>query len=266
MKKPLIVIAFLLKLLIIGEVLAQSPVNFPVVTSNGYYKYGFMGTDSGFIFKERDTFRTKYPTLIKHINHRFYYTNGLDSSWHELIGSGIGSGGDDCAIPLDEVLAAGNTATGKDIILKDGSGKSIIVANVGASQLYVENSGDAYRVTLAPYELIFGNDVGGTISLKMPVTINNSATLRLPSVASFATRTIPVSVNGIFADASGAITGVTSLSSQGGFLLPKMTAAQAEAIVSPEEGLMIYITGGTGTTIISKGWWGFDGTTWVKLN
>jgi len=265
MKKLLSVLAFFLKLFIIGEVLAQSPVNFPVVTSNGYYKYGFVGTDSGFIFKERDTFRTKYPTLIKHINHRFYYTNGLDSSWHELIGSGIGSGGDDCAIPLDEVLAAGNTATGKDIILKNGSGKSIIVANATYEQLNVYSSDD-YSATLSSYELMFGNNTGGIISLKMPVTINNSATLRLPSLPSFATRTIPISVNGLFADANGAITGATLVSSQGGLLLPKMTAIQAEAIVSPEEGLMIYITGGTGTTIISKGWWGFDGTTWVKLN
>lgn len=51
-----------------------------------------------------------------------------------------------------------------------------------------------------------------------------------------------------------------------GFLPPRMTALQAEAIGSPAEGLMVYSTDGTGVTITSKGWWGFDGTNWVKLN
>lgn len=51
-----------------------------------------------------------------------------------------------------------------------------------------------------------------------------------------------------------------------GFLPPRMTATQAEAISSPTEGLMIYSTNGTGSTITSKGWWGYDGSAWVKLN
>ncbi len=51
-----------------------------------------------------------------------------------------------------------------------------------------------------------------------------------------------------------------------GFLPPRMTGAQAELISSPAEGLMIYATAGTGVTITSKGWWGYDGATWVKLN
>ena len=45
-----------------------------------------------------------------------------------------------------------------------------------------------------------------------------------------------------------------------------MTATQAEAISSPAEGLMIYSTNGAGATITSKGWWGYDGSAWVKLN
>ncbi len=51
-----------------------------------------------------------------------------------------------------------------------------------------------------------------------------------------------------------------------GILPPRMTGAQAEAISSPAEGLLIYSTDGTGATITSKGWWGYDGTNWVKLN
>jgi hypothetical protein len=51
-----------------------------------------------------------------------------------------------------------------------------------------------------------------------------------------------------------------------GFLPPRMTGAQAEAITGPAAGLMVYSTDGSGTTITSLGWWGFNGTTWVKLN
>jgi hypothetical protein len=59
---------------------------------------------------------------------------------------------------------------------------------------------------------------------------------------------------------------LTVTSTTQGFLPPRMTGAQAELISSPAEGLMIYSTDGSGTTITSKGWWGYDGSTWVKLN
>lgn len=45
-----------------------------------------------------------------------------------------------------------------------------------------------------------------------------------------------------------------------------MTGAEAEAIATPAEGLMIYSTDGSGVTITSKGWWGYEGSTWVQLN
>jgi hypothetical protein len=51
-----------------------------------------------------------------------------------------------------------------------------------------------------------------------------------------------------------------------GFLPPRMTGAQAEAITGTAEGLMVYANNGNGVTITSIGWWGFNGTTWVKLN
>lgn len=51
-----------------------------------------------------------------------------------------------------------------------------------------------------------------------------------------------------------------------GILPPRMTGAQAEAISSPAEGLMVYSTDGSGATITSKGWWGYGGSAWVKLN
>ena len=47
---------------------------------------------------------------------------------------------------------------------------------------------------------------------------------------------------------------------------PVMTATQAEAISSKSIGGIIYSTDGSGTTITSSGWWGWNGTTWNKLN
>jgi hypothetical protein len=51
-----------------------------------------------------------------------------------------------------------------------------------------------------------------------------------------------------------------------GFLPPRMTGAQAELIGTPAAGLMVYANNGNGVTITSIGWWGYNGTTWVKLN
>jgi hypothetical protein len=52
-----------------------------------------------------------------------------------------------------------------------------------------------------------------------------------------------------------------------GILPPRMTATQASAIAvnAADEGLMIYVTN-TNATFTSKGWWGFNGATWEKLN
>jgi len=50
-----------------------------------------------------------------------------------------------------------------------------------------------------------------------------------------------------------------------GFLPPRMTATQASAISSPAEGLLVYVTDTKGT-FTAKGWWGWDGAAWQKLN
>jgi len=71
-------------------------------------------------------------------------------------------------------------------------------------------------------------------------------------------------VIGAVTPAASAVVDITSTTQ--GFLPPRMTGAQAELISSPAEGLMVYSTDGSGTTITSKGWWGYNGTTWVKLN
>ena len=73
---------------------------------------------------------------------------------------------------------------------------------------------------------------------------------------------------GISASFGGTITTSAILSANSttkGFLPPRMTATQASAISSPAEGLMVYVTNTNGT-FTAKGWWGYDGAAWQKLN
>lgn len=56
-----------------------------------------------------------------------------------------------------------------------------------------------------------------------------------------------------------------TLNATQGFLPPRMTSTQGSAISSPAEGLLIYVTDTNGT-FTSKGWWGYNGSAWEKLN
>ena len=53
-----------------------------------------------------------------------------------------------------------------------------------------------------------------------------------------------------------------------GFIPGKLTGAQAEALTltSGDEGIIFRITNGNGSVITSTGWWGWNDTTWEKLN
>ena len=53
-------------------------------------------------------------------------------------------------------------------------------------------------------------------------------------------------------------------STTAGFLPPRMTGAEVLAISNPAEGLMVYATS-SASTITSKGWWGYNGSSWVQL-
>lgn len=47
--------------------------------------------------------------------------------------------------------------------------------------------------------------------------------------------------------------------------LPNATSTASGAISSPAEGLLVYVTNTDGT-FTAKGWWGWDGAAWQKLN
>ena len=100
-------------------------------------------------------------------------------------------------------------------------------------------------------------------------TLTNQYGIYIPALVGAATKNIGIfsaNVVTIGTDAPSASALLQVDSTTKGFLLPRMTGAQAEAIAAPAEGLAIYSTDGSGATITSKGWWGYDGATWVKWN
>jgi len=63
--------------------------------------------------------------------------------------------------------------------------------------------------------------------------------------------------------AESAILDLTSTTK--GLKLPTMTSTQASAIATPAQGLLLFVSDTNGT-FTSVGWWGYNGSTWEKLN
>jgi len=116
-----------------------------------------------------------------------------------------------------------------------------------ASEAYLEGSGS-----------IVVNARAATGKVKFMV--DESEKMRLDSLGSV------VIHNGTTAFTSAAASAKLEVqSTTKGFLPPRMTATQGSAISSPAEGLLIYVTDTNGT-FTAKGWWGYDGAAWLKLN
>ncbi len=100
-----------------------------------------------------------------------------------------------------------------------------------------------------PGRLVFSVTPDGSTTLSEAMRINNAQAVGIGTGSS---------IN------SSAILHLASTTR--GFLPPVMTGAQAEAISSPAEGLMVYANNGNGATVTTTGWWGYNGSTWTKLN
>jgi hypothetical protein len=80
-----LVLVFLLFIGVSVAAQVQQPSNLPATNSpNSWLSYRAI-LDSFNMFVERDTFLAKYPTLLKHITHEFYYTNGNGTRWYKLV-------------------------------------------------------------------------------------------------------------------------------------------------------------------------------------
>lgn len=115
-------------------------------------------------------------------------------------------------------------------------------------------------ISFRPTYNFTGTYAGETVGIEYRPTLtslNNTTHIALRATSG------QVVIGAVSPDASAAVD-ITSTTQ--GFLPPRMTGTQAENIVSPAEGLMVYATSAGTGAITSKGWWGYDGTTWVKLN
>lgn len=114
--------------------------------------------------------------------------------------------------------------------ITSGSNNTIIGANVAGLSASLSN------------HIIFG-DGSGNIRL----WIDNNGSIAIGTITPLASAQLDVT------------------STTKGFLPPRMTATQASAILLPAEGLLLYITDSNGT-FTTKGWWGYNGSVWEKLN
>lgn len=110
-----------------------------------------------------------------------------------------------------------------------------------------------------------GTGVAGKIFFDVSTSEASGSTLH-----SAFTRTLQIEKTGVAIASTATITKAASAildiqSTTQGFLPPRMNVTQAGAIVSPAEGLIIYVTNTDGT-FTTKGWWGWNGAAWEKLN
>jgi hypothetical protein len=171
------------------------------------------------------------------------------------------------------------------------TGEVQLFNSVSCFQTFYSNGVERMRIPTTGNILIntttdsgFRLDVNGTARVSQTLRVNGTGNLTLIDLGGNGS-IFQHSTGYIFKSASSAnmltvlnnFVGVNSItdipsavlaadSTTRGFLPPRMTGAQAELISSPAEGLMVYATNGTGVTITSKGWWGYDGATWVKFN
>jgi len=125
-----------------------------------------------------------------------------------------------------------------------------------------------YKSTLHPCGTSAGTDYGGTA-----IGSDENAFAKFVDESTVGKVSRGFVVNDTYAVGSSAIaqmgmeeTAVLQAdSTTRGFLPPRMTGAQVEAISTPAEGLMVYATSAGAGDVTGKGWWGYDGTNWVQL-
>lgn len=167
-----------------------------------------------------------------------------------------------------EIVAIGSSAL-RDAT-KDSStaiGFQAGLSSTGGSNIFIGNRAGAIQDGPASFvgsrDLIIGvnshlnQGESGAANIFNTIFIDNNN-----GHDSTASTTSRVGIN-ITNPAASAALDITSTTT--GFLPPRMTATQASAISSPAEGLLVYVTDTNGT-FTAKGWWGWDGAAWQKLN
>lgn len=194
-----------------------------------------------------------------------YPSGGTWSSGATVTITGDGTGATAIIDPaVDMISNESNTSLGSSsgIYRRMGTGNLDLGYNSGNSTI---RYWDDYTIMLGTGTSV-DSSIGPATKIEKAVAIGYNArvstsnTMVLGGTGADAVR---VAIGAITANASSVLD-LTSTTQ--GFLPPRMTGAQAEAITAPAEGLLVYATDGSGVTITSKGWWGYEGSTWNKLN
>jgi hypothetical protein len=151
-----------------------------------------------------------------------------------------------------------------------GTGAGLFATGASYSNFFGFQTGDSltFKITGTNNIIIGTNITLPTASTANSINIGNvlygtntySTITGNPSATAQTTGQIGINITTPVASAALDITSTTA-----GFLPPRMTATQASAISSPAEGLLVYVTNTSGT-FTAKGWWGYDGAAWQKLN
>ena len=171
-------------------------------------------------------------------------------------GAGVGQ-----ATSLSATAAQiGGTGSGFSVLITSFNPGGNYSTAIGDSAAANQRRGNA-NIAVGPHVAL--PDTAAGKQLNIGNVIFGTGTYDGTSMSSTATSDSRVSIGTNTQPASAIL---TLSSTNKGFLPPRMTGSQAEAIASPAEGLIIYSTDGSGSTITSKGWWGYDGAAWKRLD
>jgi uncharacterized protein (TIGR02145 family) len=180
------------------------------------------------------------------------YTTGTDT---KLIIKNAGNVGIGTITPSEKLDVAGNanisgnaTIAGNTILRSSGT-------NAGENLGSVIFGNVVNATTNSSVGSIRGNDFEGEGHLVLRTSPNNSGAVERMRVTSNGTVAV-----GTTTPHASALVDVSSTTK--GFLPPRMTANQMNAIVNPSEGLVVYCT----NCLSTKGLRVFDGADWVNMN
>jgi hypothetical protein len=137
----------------------------------------------------------------------------------------------------------------------DGDGSMVIAKGSNIYAIHVEDAGSI---------LLSGGEFKTNINTSFGTDGSNNMFFKVAGgVKQIIANAYGVSIGANTTPAASAVLDVVSTT--GGLLPPRMTATQASAISTPAQGLLLFVSDTNGT-FTSVGWWGYNGSTWEKLN
>ena len=259
-------------------------VQFYIKNSNGNVIIGNGTTDAGYRLDVQGTLRSNTMSIIRTDGAATLQLAQYNTSNFLLLGT---TGSTINAVILGNNRWGNSISAGASYIQNDFTQKKFVNSGLSNSttnafeliQSMAATIGSAYTHKLQYFEGNI-NNTGTTTTYGGHFVVNDNSASIANTIYGFyvdvsgGTNTSATKYSAIFLGGSVSVgTNTPSASAiiqadstTKGFLPPRMTGAQAEAIGTPAAGLLVYANNGNGVTITTTGWWGYDGATWVKLN